>query len=336
MYGCAVGRTWPPDSSDLRRLHEPCSSDGRDADAAVARASSPVELRDRRCRRAARGGSSASSLSSAATITRFAGPARRITSGLSCWLPRPNSVALAADDDDDDASPGRPSSSVEQLRLAQIAADEPAVLDRIDAEQRPLAGRGGRGRAASSCRGRRVERAAAASLVGELARRARRAPRRPGATRCLRPLDAQAVARHAQRRRRARAETRPSRSASSSMSIDLGLAQRAAERPLRIARRGRPRPPGSSANTPECIFTPVGMPEHRHAGADRVEDVARRAVAAGEQDQVDPAARQLARRRRGCRRPGRRRARHRRRTSSSKPCAARGVGAHRAGRRRRS
>ena len=52
---------------------------------------------------------------------------------------------------------------------------------------------------------------------------------------------------------------------------------------------------GVVANTPECILTPVGMPRIGRRVADDVVDVTRGAVAAGEQDQVDPAAGELRR-----------------------------------------
>ena len=41
------------------------------------------------------------------------------------------------------------------------------------------------------------------------------------------------------------------------------------------------------AKTPDCIFTPVGMPSSGQGIAGHFEDVARRAIAPGKQDEVD-------------------------------------------------
>ena len=58
---------------------------------------------------------------------------------------------------------------------------------------------------------------------------------------------------------------------------------------------------GLVAKTPECIFTPVGTPRIGTRVAHGVDDVARRAVAAGEEDQVDARAAPSPPRPRACR-----------------------------------
>ena len=78
------------------------------------------------------------SFSSPATTRILGGPTRASTRALRGWLPRPNKKALSADNASDD---GR-RTALEQFQdggLAQIAADHPAVPNRIDSQEgRPI------------------------------------------------------------------------------------------------------------------------------------------------------------------------------------------------------
>ena len=107
---------------------------------------------------------------------------------------------------------------------------------------------------------------------------------------------------------------------------------RAASPAARKAAAASPALSGVVANTPECIFTPVGIPRTGTRVADGVVEIARRAVASGEQDQVDAAARRARGRRHGCRRPSSGRcARGCGSTSTGSECAACDVRAELAG-----
>ena len=87
--------------------------------------------------------------------TRFSGPGPADHLGAQLLVAPAEHVALAADDRDDDAG-GPPVEQVEQLRLAQIEARRPSVLDRIDAEERALDAEVAEDSSSSSCPGRRA------------------------------------------------------------------------------------------------------------------------------------------------------------------------------------
>ena len=79
--------------------------------------------RGRRCRRGAAAGRARAACRSAAIDHDVVGAdAADAPSGLSCWLPRPSSAALAADDADHDASRASSVEQLEQLRLARDRA----------------------------------------------------------------------------------------------------------------------------------------------------------------------------------------------------------------------
>ena len=103
------------------------------------------------------GGSSACSLSSPATITIDSGPARRITSALICWLPRPNSEPWPPTMPDHDRR--RPvASHGEQVLLVRVAHEQRAVEHDVDAEQACRRARAGRGSAPVVVPGPRMKR----------------------------------------------------------------------------------------------------------------------------------------------------------------------------------
>ena len=183
--------------------------------------------------------------------------------GPSCWLPRPNSDALAADEADDQsavAGLASASSSASELRPRSGRCRPAGRRDGVDAEQRAREPECGRARRRSSCPGRQVQ-AVRLEVGGELRQSA--VERR--ALGLVREPDF--VGEHEARQvRHARAAVEDARDPALARGLlvdvgDLGLAQ------ARRRRRGggtcSPACAAASglwANTPECIFTPAGIP----------------------------------------------------------------------------
>ena len=238
------------------------------------------------------GGSSASSLSHAGDDLDVVEADPAEDRGAELLVAAAEQGALAADDADDQRR-GLVPEQLEQLALAEVGADERAGAHGVDAEQR-LRGRRGAPRSAwSSFPGRARRSGAGPSRRRRRGRRRRARPRRSAPERGLGGLHPQPVDAARGPRRRAASRSRPARAGLLVDVHDLAFAHRGAG-------AGREERRGDVARVLRAGREDAGV--HLHAGrdaehgsavADDVVDVARRAVAAGEEDQVDAAREQL-------------------------------------------
>ena len=233
-----------------------------------------------------------------ATMVSPSRPTRRTICGPMCWLPRPKTKPCPP------VTPttirrGRPSTQAQQLRRGKrrqpAAAPSRGTSTPSSVPSTPRAAH----TAFAACPARpRLQcpdraRPRPRGLQPPVPRRRRAA--RPALRCCISPLDSRdgSIAEQP-------GESRPARSASSSISITSAWRVRTR---CRLDQSHAPDAAGRAgpvAKTPECIFTPVGMPMSgtRCPTAARV---ARRAVATGEEDQFPPHARAAAKPWRACR-----------------------------------